>query len=135
MVSNITIPQVVNMRKGRGALPSEVRIDRKTIFGNDVRLKHDTPKDRQQVVQRYAELLSDRLLRDPKFTAQVKALYGRTLACWCAPKMCHGFALGWTAWFLNEPENKDRIPSAEEIYNGAMLVCRAYQHPGQPALV
>jgi hypothetical protein len=31
-----------------------------------------------------------RLLAHPELLAQVPALRGKTLGCWCAPALCHG---------------------------------------------
>ncbi|GDY72351.1 hypothetical protein SAV31267_018360 [Streptomyces avermitilis] len=33
------------------------------------------------------------LVEHPELLAQVPALRGRTLACWCAPELCHGDVL------------------------------------------
>ncbi len=39
----------------------------------------------------------------PEFRASIKALHGKTLACWCAPKPCHGDVLAKIAAELNDP--------------------------------
>lgn len=41
---------------------------------------------RAEVMERYRA----HLLAHPELLAQVRALRGRTLACWCAPELCHG---------------------------------------------
>lgn len=44
---------------------------------------------REEVMARYREYLEAR----PELLAQVPALRGKTLACWCAPELCHGHVL------------------------------------------
>ncbi|GAA3793457.1 DUF4326 domain-containing protein [Streptomyces chiangmaiensis] len=51
----------------------------------------DTPKKkhdgtRAEVMEKYREYLHAR----PDLRDLVPALRGRTLACWCAPELCHG---------------------------------------------
>lgn len=44
---------------------------------------------REEAVAAYGR----RLLAHPDLLAQVPPLRGRVLACWCAPKLCHGHIL------------------------------------------
>lgn len=44
---------------------------------------------REEAVERYREAFRDRL-DDPEFRAAVEELHGKTLACWCTPRSCHG---------------------------------------------
>src|SRR3954464_5276740 len=37
------------------------------------------------------------LLRNPRLFALAVELRGRTLACWCAPRLCHAHAVAWAA--------------------------------------
>lgn len=51
----------------------------------------------------YLHYLVDRLASDPMFQAQVRALHGRTLLCWCAKKdapRCHAMILAEFAELL-----------------------------------
>jgi len=38
----------------------------------------------------YTEHLMERIEEDPRFHEQVMRCYGRPLACWCIPELCHG---------------------------------------------
>lgn len=53
--------------------------------------QYDTPKKkrdgtRAEVMAKYREYL----MADPELLALVPELRGKTLACWCAPELCHG---------------------------------------------
>lgn len=50
---------------------------------------HAAPGETLPCFTRY---LRDRMARDPWFSAQVEALRGLTLACFCAPNPCHADA-------------------------------------------
>ena len=64
-----------------------VRVDRRTRWGNPFHLGRD--RTRLDVIRRYA----DYLLTRPDLLADVAALRGQTLACWCAPAPCHAAIL------------------------------------------
>ena len=57
-------------------------------FGNPFRLGPDG--DRLEVLARYDLWLRGRLLTDPVMKEQIKNLHGRTLICFCKPRLCHG---------------------------------------------
>lgn len=61
------------------------RIDRATIWGNPFIL-HDESM-RKAVCEAFEIYARDRLLIDPDW---LEPLRGFDLACWCAPKQCHG---------------------------------------------
>ena len=44
---------------------------------------------REEAVEKYREAFHDRL-EDDEFRDAVEELRGKTLACWCTPKACHG---------------------------------------------
>ena len=110
---------VVNMRKGRGVLAGEIRIDRKTEFGNPCRLLSDTKQGRLNCLAAYSVYLVDRLNADTDFRERVMTLEGAVLACWCAPKLCHGHALLYVASLLNQ----GLIPGYRDVVEGAIIEC------------
>lgn len=48
---------------------------------------------RDQVVEYYEKWIRDRMTREPELREKIKGLHGKTLACHCAPKRCHGEVL------------------------------------------
>lgn len=68
-------------------------------FGNPILL---TGKEsREEVLERYERYLVGRLKVDKIFAARVKSLSGKTLVCFCIPKLCHGMILARYADNLN----------------------------------
>ena len=57
-------------------------------WANMVKLAEDTPEARAEAVREYVR----RKLDDPN-RCDLGALAGRSMICWCAPKICHGDAL------------------------------------------
>ena len=110
---------VVNMRNKRGVLPGEIRIDRKTDLGNPFPLEQDTVKGRLNCIAKFAIYLVDRLDKDAKFGKRVMELEDVTLACWCAPKLCHGHAYVYTARLLNQ----GLLPGYRDVLEGAVDEC------------
>jgi hypothetical protein len=45
---------------------------------------------RQRCIELFRRDFHDRLNEDPEFREAVESLEGKTLACWCDPKDCHG---------------------------------------------
>jgi len=80
--------KVVNKKHGTGF---EVYIGRPSVFGNQFVIGKDGTRD--EVIQKYRQLLHHKLKTDAKFKAQVDGLKGKTLGCFCAPAHCHGDAL------------------------------------------
>lgn len=69
-------------------------------FGNPFPVnKYDL---RSEVLNTYQAYLDKRIKLDPIFRARVKLLSGKTLACFCVPKLCHGMVLAEVADNLNE---------------------------------
>ena len=66
-------------RPGRG---------QKGYFGNPFRL--DREEDRVEVLQKYERYFYDRLGYDPEFKQRIHELKGKTLGCFCKPRLCHG---------------------------------------------
>lgn len=77
------------MRSGRGgAPPGSIYIGRGTILGNPYLIGRDG--SRTEVIAKYEAWFS-RKLREQGFVDRVLRYVGTAdLACWCAPKPCHG---------------------------------------------
>lgn len=81
-----TLIQVVN----RHTAAFDVYIGRGSIWGNPFRLPHHhTDADRARVIDQYEQYL----LTSPELLARLPVLRGKRLACFCAPKPCHGDVL------------------------------------------
>ena len=83
---------VVNLKHISGADAADaVRIDRRTRWGNPYVIgRHGS---RAEVIARYRADLWRRIGAGEIALADLAALDGRTLACWCAPQPCHGHVL------------------------------------------
>lgn len=80
---------MVNIRSGQ---PFDVRIDRRSRWGNPFKIDRD--HDREEVVGLFKEWALHS--PDPRavwIRAHVHELRGKTLGCWCAPALCHGHVL------------------------------------------
>lgn len=80
--------EVVHVRDG---VENAVYIGRPGVFGNPFKIGEDG--NRVQVVLKYREYCIDRCYWDQAFREMVKGLRGKTLACWCGEKLCHGDVL------------------------------------------
>ena len=61
------------------------RIDRATIWGNPFVLHDESMRD--AVCEAFEDYARTRLQTEPNW---LEPLRGYDLACWCAPKRCHG---------------------------------------------
>ena len=68
-------------------------------FGNPYRLVQE--RDRNKIFSLALIYFQDRVFTDDVFADAVKGLYGKHLQCFCAPKLCHGWALAQLAAALN----------------------------------
>lgn len=85
--------RVLNYRAVGGVPPGAVYIGRPRRgqpgrHGNPFVIGRDG--DRAEVVRKHAHWLRTRIREEPAFRAEVLALRGRDLVCWCAPEACHG---------------------------------------------
>lgn len=98
------IPAVVHLKRE----PFDVRIDRKTPWGNPYPLRNEG--ERGKVIQQYANWLA---LDDGAAWVRehLPELQGKRLGCWCAPKACHGHTLARLANSL--PENWAALSDSE----------------------
>ena len=77
----------------------DVYIGRPGPWGNPFTIGKDGT--REEVVEKYAEWV----LTQSELLATIRTkLKGKTLGCWCAPKLCHGDIL---AEIANEENNND----------------------------
>jgi len=83
---------------GRGRDP---RTGEPGRWGNPFRVGHDG--DRDEVIDRYRRWLWERIKAGEIDLAELLALHGKALGCWCAPQPCHGEVLeGAAFWALRE---------------------------------
>lgn len=101
----VVLPLVVNVakktahdvyigRSGRGRSDSG--------WGNSHRMRSNSLKARIEAVTAF----SDDLRTNEKLTTRLQELEGKTLGCWCAPKLCHGHVLAAAA---NYPDRTDEL--------------------------
>lgn len=67
--------------------PHDVYIGRPSKWGNPFEIGKDGT--RAQVIAKYEEWIRN----NPELLEQISELEGKTLACWCKPKPCHGDVL------------------------------------------
>jgi hypothetical protein len=83
-----------------------VRIDRKTKWGNPFPMRSQTVEERDRVIEAYRKALWADIRAGRVWLADLAALDGKPLACWCAPLPCHGDALlAAAAWASTLPED------------------------------
>ena len=94
--------KVVNLKKEK----YDVYIGRSSIFGNPYthlpieKTKAGVQvKNRNEAIEKYREYFYDRIENDQEFLDEVLRLKDKVLACYCAPKACHGDVI---AEFLNK---------------------------------
>ena len=99
--------QVVSMRGGAVLPDNAVRIDRQTRWGNPFQVG-DEADGRDEAIRRHKDWLWDSMLSGKIKRANLLVLHDRPLACWCAPKPCHGDTLAkaaaWAAQVEHAPE-------------------------------
>ena len=78
-------PRVVRIGKNLG-----VRVDRGTNWGNPFIMRNNTINERNRVCNLFEQYAVWRLSIELDW---LDMLYGKNLACWCAPKRCHAETL------------------------------------------
>ena len=89
--------QVVNLREVNLRDPDVVRIDRRTAWGNPYVVGIDGT--RSEVIESYRRWIKGR----PELLERLGELKGKRLACWCAPRACHGDVLAELVAEVGEP--------------------------------
>ena len=85
--------------------PCDIRIDRQTIWGNPHYLADTTSHPaRVKCLLAYVATME----RSPKLVEKTSELRGKSLGCWCAPRMCHGDVLATLA-SVDTLEEKNQI--------------------------
>lgn len=87
---------VVNMRGTRDNPKHDVRIDRRSRWGNPHYLENPHDDDeRRACIRAYARWLAH---ADQSWILEdIDQLRGQRLGCWCAPRVCHGHVLALLA--------------------------------------
>jgi hypothetical protein len=73
---------------GRGRDP---RCGERGRWGNPFRIGRDG--DRDEVIDKYRRWLWEQIRAGSIDLAELAALHGKVLGCWCAPRGCHGEVL------------------------------------------
>lgn len=100
LVSSRVQGLVKSLRGGAVVPPGEVRIDRKTPWGNPFTMKSEA--ERASVIERYRTWLWEEIRSGRIPLEHLAALEGKTLWCWCAPLPCHGHVLAAAALWAAE---------------------------------
>ena len=88
---------VVNVRRTK----ADVYIGRPSKFGNPFAMRGEDTRD--AVVAQYRVWLHAQLKAGAITLDELRALDGKTLGCYCAPKKCHGDVLARAvAWSLTQ---------------------------------
>lgn len=83
----------------------DVYIGRPSPLGNPWRVLNES--GRARAIAQFESYARDAIANSAKFAASVKALHGKTLGCWCAPKACHGdVLLKLSAELVSEAEGR-----------------------------
>jgi hypothetical protein len=85
--------KLINVGFGRRVRSDAVYIGRRHggEWGNPFEVgRHGT---REEVIWKYEDWMRSRMRTDPALRERVRGLYGKTLACHCVPKRCHGEVL------------------------------------------
>ena len=96
------MPKVISVRGMKGPEdlpPNTVYIGRKvhrkncnwpqSQWANPYKTRDGSPKERERVLMLHEQWLP----QQPELMAALQELRGKDLACWCAPKPCHGDVL------------------------------------------
>ena len=75
-------------KHARGSHADAVYIGRGSKWGNPFRIGRDG--SRSEVIAKYRRWLWAEIQAGRVDLAELAALHGKTLGCWCAPEACHG---------------------------------------------
>jgi len=84
------MPTTVHNLRCDSMRPGDIRIDRRTEFGNEFVIGRDGA--RAEVIAKFEAAERARLAGPDGAArrAKVRQMHGRRLFCWCAPQLCHG---------------------------------------------
>ncbi len=57
-------------------------------FANPYKIGQDG--DRTEVIEKYSEMVEQKIKSYPELKNKIKNLKGKNLGCWCKPDLCHG---------------------------------------------
>ena len=77
------------MPRKHKALPKSTRIG----WGNPFVLGDSSPEARTECIRKYREDLKKKVRSGDITLEELAKLKGKTLVCWCKPKLCHGDVL------------------------------------------
>jgi hypothetical protein len=81
-------------------------------FGNPIELKGD----RVKCINDYKVYFNKRIVEDPEFKQRIEGLKGKTLGCFCYPKLCHGMVIiEYLEGVSIEQQMKDANPEMDDI--------------------
>ena len=128
------MPRVVHFKKE----PFDIYIGRPTIFGNPWSFKGGTKADfivatREESVANYEKWLKGSDFKDvlqeqrKQILERLPSLKGKTLGCWCYPRLCHGVILEKMANSLES--DSARVERHEESQDSTAADGRAGNRP------
>lgn len=85
--------EVVNKYKVNMSDHDIVYIGRGSLWGNDEPMKNKTDEERIRVIECYRKQLYKNIKSGVITKEMILTLDGKRLACYCAPKACHGDVL------------------------------------------
>ena len=96
--------RVLNLHHSKGVVPDgAIRIDRKSHWGNPYPMQLSSPEERARVIEAHHQYLWAQIKKGSITLEELAALDGKDLACWCAPRPCHGDTLHKAAkWAVAE---------------------------------
>lgn len=85
-------PNNVYIGRGGVVFVDGVRYPKKdSVWANPYKIS--STMNREQVIAAYETYIRAKLTASPELQAELKALKGKNLGCWCAPEPCHGDVL------------------------------------------
>lgn len=83
-------------------------------FGNPIRFTGD----RVDCLNQYRSYFNDRIAKDPEFKERIEGLKGRTLGCFCFPRLCHGMVIiEYLEGISVDQQMKNANPEIEDMFD------------------
>ena len=86
----------------------DVRVDRKTKWGNPFVMKNQSETERQRVIAEHKAWLWSEIKANRVTLDELATLHNKRLGCWCAPKACHADTLTKAAQWAHEKLEKQK---------------------------
>lgn len=97
--------EVVNKHKVNMDDPDIVYIGRGSVWGNPFPMKDKSEQERSRVIKAYRQWLWLQQMQGQITKEMILDLEGKRLACYCAPKACHGDVLIKAIEWAKQNEN------------------------------